>query len=777
MPRYWRSMLLSTLLLAGGYAVPAFAGWYDLSSPTSERLYDVDLYSTTALASGIAGIQRSTDSGLTWSTAYALDNDDYLYAIDMASASVAVAVGDHGKVYYTADGGVTWNRATGPGTDVTFSDVRMATTSTGYAVGLKDDGTGAVYKTTNSGSTWSALTTGGSDIWSGVDATSGTKVWIVGSSGTIKMTSDGGTTWTAQTSGTTNSLLTIDMVNSTTGWAGGESGTLLKTTNGGSTWTAVSTSLSSSVDDLDFTSVTSGFAVTSAGQVGQTSNGSTWSVSTVSSSMLHGVAYESTGDVVVGASGVMYGYDATAPIGPTTLTVSEYTGSDTISHVAEWDAATDSDSGVYSYEVSVDGGTYSTCLSRITYSCSLMTSLMTQGTHTVAVRAVDEAGNTSTPVSTTVTVNEAAPTVGAPFPAEAVVDEEATISVEAGATDDEDVSGYTCELYIASDDLDDDIVTMTYSASSGYFEADYTFTAEGDYTLTATCEDAVGNSTEGDATTLSVVAAATVTADTTAPTVGTISRSTATEDVAVTLSATYSDNVGVTSCSLYVNGSAAGSMTLSSGTASKSYTFTSATTYTAYVRCADVAGNNTVGTSTTITVSAASTTEDTSTDETDTAVDEAEEGNLLKMACPGGEDVNDPCRAVYYYGADGKRHAFPNEKVFFTWYEDFDDVIIVTDDFMASITLGRNVTYRPGATMVKFITVNTVYAVGEDGELRGIDSEDTAISIFGSDWNQQIHDISDAFYRNYSFGEDIDSTSDYDPDEAYDSVDSIDDIL
>ena len=40
--------------------------------------------------------------------------------------------------------------------------------------------------------------------------------------------------------------------------------------------------------------------------------------------------------------------------------------------------------------------------------------------------------------------------------------------------------------------------------------------------------------------------------------------------------------------------------------------------------------------------------------------------------------------------------------------------------------LGRNVTYHPGTKMVKFITVNTVYAVGEDGKLRAIDTEATA---------------------------------------------------
>ena len=157
---------------------------------------------------------------------------------------------------------------------------------------------------------------------------------------------------------------------------------------------------------------------------------------------------------------------------------------------------------------------------------------------------------------------------------------------------------------------------------------------------------------------------------------------------------------------------------------------------------------------------------------------EANAGDLVKMACSGGEDVNDPCKAVYYLGADGKRHAFPNEKVFFTWFDDFDDVVTITADEMASITLGRNVTYHPGTRMVKFLTVNTVYAVGVDGALRPIDSEATAIALYGSTWNQQIDDISDAFFGNYAFGDDIDAADDdYDRDEIEASVDVVDDIL
>jgi len=56
------------------------------------------------------------------------------------------------------------------------------------------------------------------------------------------------------------------------------------------------------------------------------------------------------------------------------------------------------------------------------------------------------------------------------------------------------------------------------------------------------------------------------------------------------------------------------------------------------------------------------------------AVGAAVSGDLIKLTCATGADVNDPCRAVYYLGADGKRYVFPNEKTFSTWYSDFSGV-------------------------------------------------------------------------------------------------------
>lgn len=137
--------------------------------------------------------------------------------------------------------------------------------------------------------------------------------------------------------------------------------------------------------------------------------------------------------------------------------------------------------------------------------------------------------------------------------------------------------------------------------------------------------------------------------------------------------------------------------------------------------------------------------------------------DLIKLACLANAGANDPCKAVYYIGADGKRHAFPNSRVFFTWYSGFDDVRVVSAAKMGEYMLGANATYRPGMRMVKFTTDPKVYVVARGGILRWITSEALARAYYGSNWNKNIDDIPDAFYTNYTFGPDVEEEADFQP--------------
>jgi hypothetical protein len=256
----------------------------------------------------------------------------------------------------------------------------------------------------------------------------------------------------------------------------------------------------------------------------------------------------------------------------------------------------------------------------------------------------------------------------------------------------------------------------------------------------------------------------------------------------VTISAPVSSSVPIQSCNLYVDNNDKGAMTVSGGRASKSHSFQYSQVYTVFVFCKDTSGGMGKSASAAIWVKVGpappsepfggAEPDADSAEEGESAFEEtAGPGGLIKLECPEEADVNDPCRAVYYYGADEKRHAFPNANVFFTWYENFDSVIIVSPEVMGNIMLGANVTYRPGVRMVKFTTVNRVYAVSKGGVLRWITTEEVATALYGEDWNTKIDDISDVFYTNYSFGNDIVSADTYGVQAETDAVTAIDDSL
>lgn len=116
--------------------------------------------------------------------------------------------------------------------------------------------------------------------------------------------------------------------------------------------------------------------------------------------------------------------------------------------------------------------------------------------------------------------------------------------------------------------------------------------------------------------------------------------------------------------------------------------------------------------------------------------------------------------AVYLY-VDGKRFAFPNEKVFFSWYQNFDTVTAISDQEMSAIPLAGNATYRPGKQLVKMTTNPKVYAINEGNVLHWIPSEALAIETFGKDWAQMVHDVPDTFFSDYNVGININSSSDY----------------
>lgn len=293
--------------------------------------------------------------------------------------------------------------------------------------------------------------------------------------------------------------------------------------------------------------------------------------------------------------------------------------------------------------------------------------------------------------------------------------------------------------------------------ASGLATYPYTFpvsTPTGEYSIYADCTDIAGNTGTGTTGRITISGTTGVTTDVDPPVVSAITPAAAVQGVPQTYIVTFSDNGVIAGCNMHIR---LGSRTLTypmswnargnAGSASFTWTFFADTAppgaYNMYATCFDTSGNTGTGGTTAVNLTAAP-----------TGVN-AYSYRLVKLACPADAGVNHPCKAVYYVDSLGTRHAFPNEKVFFTWYTSFNNILEVDAAAMSSFPLGRNVNYRPGTRMVKFTTLNKVYAVGRYGELRWVSSEELARSIYGNAWNQQIDDINDAFYGDYTFGPDI----------------------
>jgi hypothetical protein len=80
---------------------------------------------------------------------------------------------------------------------------------------------------------------------------------------------------------------------------------------------------------------------------------------------------------------------------------------------------------------------------------------------------------------------------------------------------------------------------------------------------------------------------------------------------------------------------------------------------------------------------------------------------------------------VYWYASNGRRYVFPNAGTFRSWVgpSGMADIVTVNDYELHSIPLGGNITYRPGARLLKIKTDPKVYAVARYGVLRWITSE------------------------------------------------------
>ncbi|NBX51423.1 hypothetical protein EBT25_16220 [bacterium] len=124
--------------------------------------------------------------------------------------------------------------------------------------------------------------------------------------------------------------------------------------------------------------------------------------------------------------------------------------------------------------------------------------------------------------------------------------------------------------------------------------------------------------------------------------------------------------------------------------------------------------------------------------------------------------------AIYYIDALLTRRPFFDVQTFFTYEDDFDDVLEVSLETLASFPVGAPMLPKAGVALVKIQSVEKVYMVEEasDGsyELRWITSEEVAEDMFGSQWSSYVLDIDVTLFVRYKKGEDIDSAIPVDTD-------------
>jgi len=115
---------------------------------------------------------------------------------------------------------------------------------------------------------------------------------------------------------------------------------------------------------------------------------------------------------------------------------------------------------------------------------------------------------------------------------------------------------------------------------------------------------------------------------------------------------------------------------------------------------------------------------------------------------------------VYLLNKAGHRYYIPAWSVLKSWYHTVPSIVQVNDAELPQYQLTGNVIYKPGS-LIKIATDPKCYAVDKNGVLRWVINEQVARSIYGATWNKNIQIIPDSLFPSYSFGDKIDSSSDY----------------
>ncbi len=636
--------------------------------------------------------------------------------------------------------------------------LNSSTTSTLYGMDIYGDvmfaagDSETIIVSENSGSTWSRRVSGTTNDLYDIAMLSGTKAVAVGSAGTILRTTDAWATWSRVTpSGVSEEeksygLRAVVFPSSSVGFAVGEYALVLKTTDGGASWSKIASPATGgavvTLTGVASTSTSKLWVVGDAGTIATSANGgSSWTTQTSGTTKnLTAISFTDSTRGWVGGEDRTFVKTANGGTTWSAITISQLGSDEDVLDVSFSSSLLGILSGANGTLVqSSDGGQAWSSVS--SYGSPVLRDVerlssnewWAVGSNGAVYRY--DADSPSKPTSFDVegdpdAVNDSTPT----FTWVAADDEESAVDYYMFKMDSGSFSN----------------IGNTTSSTYG------TTLANAQHTASLYAVDRGGNASATATITFTIDADS---VSKTSPTVSRITPTTAVKDKTVVFSTRVTDDGTIEECDLYVDGELEKGMTTQTDIAYTTFSFRSSGVHSLYARCTDDAGNKTSGKAIVLTVSAGSTHVNT--------------GEIIKIGCEGDVYPNDPCTAVYYYGVDGKRHAFSTEDIFKSWFDDFDDLVILSASAMSEIPLGRNVTYRPGERLVKFST-RSVYAVSYGGILRPISNVQIASAIFGDNWVSLIQTVSDVFYGNYRIGSSIESSSDFSPDAARSATRTID---
>jgi len=125
------------------------------------------------------------------------------------------------------------------------------------------------------------------------------------------------------------------------------------------------------------------------------------------------------------------------------------------------------------------------------------------------------------------------------------------------------------------------------------------------------------------------------------------------------------------------------------------------------------------------------------------------------LAAVPGDVVRSPLTDPYLLSGQTTRMVFPDRLTVETWGD--PAAREVETSALSQWLLAGALPVREGSRLVKFGTDPQVYAVGPQGKLHWITSEEIAAALYGKDWNRRVVTLFTSFFPHYRLGAAIDT--------------------